>query len=338
MSLLALLVLLNGACASAPAVSGALTDCAPREGGSAPLTATYFGVSTIGFSDGRNAIMTDGFFSRPGFWRVLASRVAPDPVRIDAALERGGIDRLDAVFVAHSHYDHVLDAPVVAARTCARIVGSASTANVARGQHLPEERIDIIADGQERDFGAFQIRAIRTPHSEPQALMGEISEPLPVPARATRFTEGGSYSFLIRHRADPAPANPDRADPDRSILVIPSANFTGEAFRGVRADIVFMGVGGAGRNPAFLRRYWDVAVQGTCARIVIPIHWDNFTHPLDEGLAPMRLVDNFARTRRTLNELAARDGVTLIIPEAYQRFQIDALLNRGATQPRRNCP
>ncbi|GAA14891.1 hypothetical protein GOALK_118_00090 [Gordonia alkanivorans NBRC 16433] len=77
-------------------------------------------MSTMLLTDGATTILTDGFFTRPGLPRVRAGRIRPDRKKIRAALNRFGIGAVDAVFVVHSHYDHALDAPDVAAMTGAR--------------------------------------------------------------------------------------------------------------------------------------------------------------------------------------------------------------------------
>jgi len=74
------------------------------------LMARFFGVGTVVLDDGETAIMTDGFFSRPGKLQLLAARIAPDEERIARGLQRGGISWLAAVLVAHSHHDHAMDA------------------------------------------------------------------------------------------------------------------------------------------------------------------------------------------------------------------------------------
>ena len=52
------------------------------------LSVTFLGVSTLLVTDGTSALMTDGFYSRPGLPRVALGRIAPDPARIDACLAR----------------------------------------------------------------------------------------------------------------------------------------------------------------------------------------------------------------------------------------------------------
>src|SRR5882724_9650251 len=78
------------------------------------LSARFFGVSTILFDDGKTAIMTDGFFSRPPFAQVAFGNIWPDEQRITDALMRGEVNNLSALLVAHSHYDHAMDSARVA--------------------------------------------------------------------------------------------------------------------------------------------------------------------------------------------------------------------------------
>jgi L-ascorbate metabolism protein UlaG (beta-lactamase superfamily) len=112
--------------------------------------------------------------------------------------------------------------------------------------------------------------------------MGEIEQPLRPPARATAYREGGSFSVLITHGS-------------RTMLVQASAGFAEDALRGQRAEVVFLGVAGLGaQDQAYREAYWREVVQAVGARRVIPIHWDDFTRPLEQPLVPLpRLLDDF---------------------------------------------
>ena len=68
------------------------------------------------------SLLIDPFFTRPPIWRLWFGRVAPNPARIPASLPR-----CDHILVSHAHYDHLLDVPVIARRTLARVYGSANT-------------------------------------------------------------------------------------------------------------------------------------------------------------------------------------------------------------------
>jgi L-ascorbate metabolism protein UlaG (beta-lactamase superfamily) len=272
------------------------------------VRAVFLGVSTILLNDGQAAIMTDGFFSRPGIARLIAGRLRPDRARVEAALGRFGISRLDAVFVAHSHYDHALDAALVAEFTGARVIGSASTRNIARGQGFPDERFDVAVTGEPFDVGSFRLTALPAAHSAGDIAPGTIDEPLKPPARLRDYKTGGCYSLHVRHG-------------DRELIVHASANVLAGALDGYRADTVYLGIGTLGkRRPAFRERYWNALVRETGARRVVPIHWDNLTVPLDKPLRPAPLfADDFGSAMEFLTSQAAADGVTLALPVLGQR-------------------
>jgi L-ascorbate metabolism protein UlaG (beta-lactamase superfamily) len=267
------------------------------------VRAVFLGVSTILFDDGRTAIMTDGFFSRPGVARLIFGRLGPDRTRVEAALTRFGISRLDAVFVAHSHYDHALDAAVVAELTGARLIGSASTRNIARGQGLPDDRFDVALTGEPFDVGSFRLTARPAAHSPGDVAPGTIDRPLNSPARVRDYKTGECYSLHVAHGG-------------RELLVHASANVLPGALDGSRAETVYLGIGTLGKqDEAFRVRYWDALVTRTGARHVIPVHWDNFTVPLDKPLRPLPgFADDFGSAMEFLTRQAAMAGVTVALP------------------------
>ncbi len=279
--------------------------------GSPDLDVRFFGTSTISFDDGETAIMEDGFFSRPGIWPVLTSRIAPNERRIDDSLRRGGIHRLAAIFVAHSHYDHVLDTGVVALKTGATVLGTSSAANAVLGAGLPADRIRIIKDGDTFNYGRFKVTAFETPHSPHPTSVGVIDHPLRTPAKEGEFKVGGNFSYLLEHGK-------------RRILIVASGNYVRGKFRNVKADVVFLGIATLGRQTdQFVQAYWHEAVQQTGAKLVIPIHWDSFFEPLDKPLIALpRQMDSFPDSMSKLIPLARRDGVQLRLPIPYTSIDL----------------
>lgn len=273
------------------------------------LRTMFLGVSTILLDDGETAILTDGFFTRPNPKQLFLGKIAPDPEIVSRSLARAGITRLAAVIVCHSHYDHAMDAPLVALKTGAVVVGSPSTANVARGGDVPEDRIRTPAPGEALTFGKFKVTLLASRHAPTGFAMGEIAAPLRPPARATEYREGGSYAVLIEHGA-------------RALLINASAGFTPGAFAGRRAETVFLGVGQLGkRDAAYMEDYWREAVASVGAKRVVAIHWDNFALPLDLPLQPIpNLLDDFAATMRFLTDRGRAGGVDIRVPQAWQSF------------------
>lgn len=81
------------------------------------------GVATLLVDDGSSALMTDGYFSRPGLARVAAGKVSPSAERVDGCLAWANVSRLTAVIPVHTHIDHAMDSALVADRTGAQLVG-----------------------------------------------------------------------------------------------------------------------------------------------------------------------------------------------------------------------
>ena len=291
----------------------------PTEEKSTGLRVTFLGVSTLLFEAGGTAILTDGFFSRPGKPLPLLRKVAPNRDVITRCLSRAGITKLEAVIVLHSHLDHALDAPEVVLQTGARLVGSESTRNIGLGYGLPKERIQVIQADKPQPFGPFQITMIPTWHSPVSLLKlfgvdhilldGEITEPLEQPARGLAYKEGGSYTLLVEHDG-------------RTILVQASAGFERGALRGRPAEVVFLGIGTLGKLPRQHREdYWREVVEAVAPKRIIPIHWDDFSRPLDEQLVPLpRWLDDFDGSMAFLRERAGAKNIDIKLMQAWDKI------------------
>lgn len=241
------------------------------------LTVRFTGTSTLLFSDGETAWLVDGWFSRFGALALLRGEIAPDVDAIARGLEQNRVDRLAAVIPVHSHFDHAMDAPEVARRTGAILLGSASTANIGRGWGLAESQIRLARSGEAIRFGRFEITLIETRHFEfpdpevrERALgVPEIDEPLVPPVGAFDYRVGTPYAIHVRH-------------PLGTFLVQGSAGFLEGTLDAYDAEVVFLGIGGLGTQTADYREtYWRETVVATGAQHVIPIHWDSLVGPIE---------------------------------------------------------
>lgn len=285
----------------------------PAEG-EAPLAVTFLGVSTLLLDDGETAILTDGFFTRPSMARVLLGRIAPEPVRVDACLDRARIGRLRAVLPVHSHYDHALDSAYVAERTGAVLVGGESTANLGRGHGLPEDRIVVATPGEPLRLGSFTVTLVESHHCPPDRYPGVIVEPVRPPARVGAYRCGEAWSILVHHASG------------RSALLQGSAGFVEGALIGQHADVAYLGVGQLGiQSEAYIDSYWQETVRTVGARRAVLTHWDDFFRPLPmtPDDPPLRALpyagDDLDATVRVLSRLAERDGVALSFPTVWRR-------------------
>ncbi|QDZ08626.1 MBL fold metallo-hydrolase [Sphingomonas panacisoli] len=283
-----------------PALPADTVTLASSNAAAGDVTARYFGATTLTFGDGKNTIMIDALLTRPGMRAVMFDKIASDPALVGSVLSRAGLAKIDLLLVSHTHYDHALDIAAVAAKTGATIVGSPSTREVALGGGIPDARIRTIKGGETLVAGDFTVTVIRSAHSLGDRVPGEVTAPLRQPAKASDYREGGTFAYLIEHRG-------------LRILVHASANFSPGMYRGVKADVVFLATGGLSPHPAdFTARYWDEVVKTTGAKLVVPIHWDDFLLPLDQPLQPLRrFLDDIPLTMTRLAPLAARDGVKI---------------------------
>ena len=245
------------------------------------VTVRFTGSTTLLFDDGETSWMTDGWFSRPTFIEIITERVEPDLAAIDRGLKANEVDKLDAVIPLHSHYDHAMDAPEVARRTGAKLYGSESTANIARGWGLDEGRIEIFTHKKPIALGAFTITPIESNHFQfvnPEIAktaldLPTIDSPLVPPAPITNYRVGKTYVLHVEH-------------PQGSFVIVGSAGFIEGGLQGFKADVLFLGVGSLGEQSVeYRQKYWEETVGRLEPSTIIPIHYDSL---LGEPRGPVR--------------------------------------------------
>ncbi len=239
-------------------------ETAPENSG---LRVRWLGVTTLLFDDGETQIMTDGFVSRPSALDLLLKRpIAPDIEAITDAIDGQKINRLAAIMPVHSHYDHAMDTADFARMTGADILGSLSTANVARSSSVPEAQIKIVTIGEPYSYGRFTITFYPSKHaplSTNLGISGSVEEPFTLPAPYTAWQEGQSYSIHIEH-------------PEGSALVQGSAGYIPGTLSGISVDTVFLGTGGLiDMTPDYVSAYVDETVHALAPSQVYIIHQDD---------------------------------------------------------------
>lgn len=296
----------------APAIASAVNPDA--------VTVTWLGVGTLLFDDSETQILIDGFFSRPSLADHLLGRpVDNDAPQINYAMNEFRMRRLAAIIPVHSHFDHAMDVGAIANRSSASILGSESTAEIARGAGVPEDQISVVKDSESFQFGNFKVTLLAVGHAPigwggSVPFDGFIEEPMTMPQPVSAWRMGGAYTIIIEH-------------PQGTALVAGSASYKKYELREVAADAVFLGVAqlqSLGRDYAEL--YWQHTVTASGGHSVYPIHFDDFTKPFGEVALPPRAIDNFEKTAEWLLEFRDRwDGdASLFVPKFGQPIAVFA--------------
>lgn len=253
------------------------------------LKVTFLGTSSLLINDGESQLLIDGFVTRPGLFKTAFGKIGSDTNKVRAFINEFNVKNLKAIFCAHSHYDHAMDAPYVAMQTDAVMHGSASTLNIGRGAGLGEKQMQLYTPGVPMLFGKFTVTILNSKHTPPFNVLGksnddlgeQITEPLKQPAKAEAYAEGGAYDILIEHSG-------------HTILIKPSTNWLPGALDSVKADVVFLGVACIGKQDSTFREtYYNETVGKLQPQILVPVHWDNFFKPLNPKLKALpKIVDN----------------------------------------------
>jgi L-ascorbate metabolism protein UlaG (beta-lactamase superfamily) len=231
----------------------------------------WLGTSGIFVTDGKTGILIDPYVSRFGIFKILVRL----PLVSNRSLIRDwvaklGRDNISAVLVSHSHFDHVIDAPYFAMDAGAPLIGTVSTLNVGRGAGMPTDKLVSVKPGQTLKCGDFTIKFLESEHSLVGGRIpypGVIDRPVVPPANAAEYKLGGVYSFLLNH-------------PSGTILHHGSAGFKPGMYDDIQTDVILLGIASRGDTDAYLEN----VVLKTRARLVVPVHMDNFFKPLQDDV------------------------------------------------------
>lgn len=286
-----------------------------------PVSLAYLGTAGWQITNGKTVILIDPYLTRvksqspnddvsPDDPRPLATR--DSTVESDTAVIDAHIKKADFIFLTHTHTDHSLDMPYIAKKTGARVIGTESTANVARAYDVPERQIQVVKGGEDLKFDGFSVRVIRSIHGifrKPTPGQAPASPPvvptdLKAPLRLGQHAEGGTLAYLIQidhHR----------------ILFFGSMNYIESELVGLRPDVALLGAMPERNNiedytPRLMR------VLGN-PLLVIPTHWDRFNVPYSFSQEPA-----VRRLQPFIDEVkSASPGTKVIVPEYFKPIVLE---------------
>lgn len=272
----------------------------------------YLGISSLVFDDGQKTIVFDPCWSRPSLRQLVIRKIGPDPNLVEQVLQAAEIKRIDAIFVSHTHYDHVLDAAYLAQKFGAAVYGSESTLNLMRGAGIGETKLHSFEKAAAFEIGNFKLKVLQSVHSKPfffnNDLGQTIDRPLVLPARAWQLKEGGSFDFLISHG-------------EEKYLIRPSFGYVTGELRNITADCLFLGTTTLSREPAVEQKnFFEETIEQVKPKLVVPLHWDLFTRPLaaQTGYLPFAKKSN-----RLVREYCHQHGIEFLQMPVLSALNLD---------------
>ncbi len=247
----------------------------PRPDNDQELALQWLGTAGFRLQFQGKHLWFDPHLSRHSLAELAFGTIAPVPARVLAQ-----VDAADGVVIGHSHFDHAMDAPVLAQHFGAHVYGAEDTLVYCRGLGVPEAQLHRLAgDAQVHALGPFAIGARLSQHS-PFALgrvpyPGHITRGFQVPARTSAWRVGQT---LIPHvTLEPQPGR------RLTIAHVGSAALIDAELRGLQADVVLACTIGRHATANFTHRVLDALAP----KLVVPCHWDQFWRPID---APVRQI------------------------------------------------
>lgn len=284
------------------------------------LSLTYLGAAGWEITDGTAVVLVDPYLTRAKY-ATPNDAVSPDDPRpvvtnstivtSDTATIDRHITRADVIVVTHTHPDHALDVPYIATKTRATVVGTESTANLARAGGVPESQLRPVSGKEQLTFAGVSIRVIPSLHgifrpaspSAPPPVPPKIPRDIKPPFRYADHQEGGTLAYLIRIGG-------------HELIVFGSMNFIEAEITGLRPDIAL--IGGMPER-SYIDDYTGRIMRalGNPAT-VLPTHWDQFNVPY--GFSQQHAVD---RVQSFVQEIKAASPKTrVIVPEHFRPIVI----------------
>ena len=300
----------------------------PRDG----VRVTYLGTNGYQFEFSGHALLVDPYFSRVDLLSVaLGSRLQPDASRINDGLNHLA-SNADAILVTHGHFDHLLDVPVVMAKTRARLVASASSVDLAKRAGASSG--EAVKPGDVRRIGPWKIRVLYATHDR---LFGKV--PFDRPSSQGGLSAEAAYSAEAAAKAGSAKTGPPQRAADW-ICGEPLA-FLIE----VNGQRIYIDSGG---TPTQLppNEHVDLAILGMALpdsrarlhaalerlhpRCILPSHQDDFFRPLSAGFQFGSLSD-FPFVER---ECAQQNCGRLILLDYFRPWTLPAAVNSKSQKPK----
>jgi len=253
---------------------------------------TYLGVAGWQIEGAGHTVLVDPYFTRPA---SLDGVMVPDA---EVIAKRSPV-KADLIVIGHSHVDHLLDAPTVAQRTGAQLMGSDSTVRVGKASGMPDDKLIPVKGGEDYAFEGFSVRVMPSLHSalSDKHTMGKpIAADIQLPMTFEQYEEGGTLAYYLRLAG-------------HEIFVMSTANFIEGELGGLRPDIAIIAPGLREEIYDYTCRLMHVLGDPP---VVLATHFDDWKAPPPGG--PYDLAQFIAEVK------ACSPATKVIVPTHFERM------------------
>jgi L-ascorbate metabolism protein UlaG (beta-lactamase superfamily) len=241
----------------------------------AGLQISWLGVSGYCLTYEGSTLYIDPYVSRvPLRSLLLRRRALPDPAMLDAYAHPPGT--AVGILVGHTHFDHAVDTPAIAARHRVHAYGSSSLAHLMALHGLGELAIEI-EPHRPYEIGPFVATFVPSRHSK--LLFGRkvpMDGPLTCDALDGLVPSAYRCGPVYGIRLEVAGI---------SLYHQGSADLDDDELAHDPVDVFLAGIAGREVTP----RYWERVLPRLDPRVIVPTHYDDFFAPLGK---PQRFVRN----------------------------------------------
>jgi L-ascorbate metabolism protein UlaG (beta-lactamase superfamily) len=243
-------------------------DLAPSTGDKA-VRVRWLGTAGFEIRAGGSSILIDPYVTRAPFGACVMRPLEPDLTQIARITPQA-----DAIVLGHTHFDHAMDAPVIARRTGATVFGSKSAVALCRNSLVPETKlVDVERESGQAplvaEVGPFRLRFAPSAHSRfalgRVPFPGEIQDCDQIPLRTEQYRCGAVFRVEIEVFG-------------RTIVHLGSAELVERAAPPKDIDLLLLCVAGWQASDRFPER----VARALDPKVVLLSHWDNFFRPLDQ--------------------------------------------------------
>lgn len=246
----------------------------------------WLGTTGVTLSDESGSILFDPALTRPSPAKfVTLSTVKSDFEQVKNWSKKNKLQSLKAIFISHTHFDHALDLGSFAKLFNAKVYGPSSIQGICQGYAVPNKDCIGLADKTSIPIKAknFTVTPMEGKHGKILGMFyfakGKIKNEIKDQPDIYDFKAQENYSYLIQHEK-------------LTLMFWPSTRPGKEkAFLSKtkpKIDVLLLGIA----NRKSDQNLYDLAIQTTNPKVIIPLHWDNFFLPRDkESIAQLWGVD-----------------------------------------------